>query len=177
MKLVALYGPPAVGKQTIAEELAKQTDFKLFYGHLTWNAVNPIFPWGTDSFHIVLPEIRRVMMTQAAKADIDLVFSFVYSPSRNHISKSYFECIESNGGEVCLVHLKASTETREQRVSEASRVEMGKIITVEHLRSYHEKMQDLGQPIPKRDSLELDTGLLTPEQSTQKIIQHYNLSN
>ena len=49
------------------------------------------------------------------------------------------------------------------------------IVTVEHLHSYHEKMQDLGQPIPERDSLELDTGILTPEQSTKQIITHYNL--
>jgi len=57
MKLIVLYGPPAVGKQTVAEELAKHTGIKLFYGHLTWNAVNPIFPWGTDSFKNVLPDI------------------------------------------------------------------------------------------------------------------------
>lgn len=176
MKMIVLYGPPAVGKQTIAEELAKQTDIKLFYGHLTWNAVNPIFPWGTESFKNVLPEIRSIMMAEAARANIDLIFSFVYSPSRKHVAeKYYFEQIENNGGEICLVRLFAPTKTMEERVSEQSRVDMGKIVTVEHLQSYHEKIQDLDQTIADRTSFEVDTSKNSPSKAANKIIEYYQL--
>jgi len=178
MKLIVLYGPPAVGKQTVAEELAKQTGIKLFYGHLTWNAVNPIFPWGTDSFRKVLPDIRQIMMTEAARANLDLIFSFVYSPARRHIAEEhYFKSVESNGGTLCLVRLFAPTETREERVSEQSRVDMGKIVSIEHLRSYHEKLQDLNQRIEGRPSLEVDTSKYSPSETAKKIIEHYTLSN
>jgi len=35
MKLVFIYGPPAVGKLTVANALAKVTGFKVFHNHLT----------------------------------------------------------------------------------------------------------------------------------------------
>jgi replication-associated recombination protein RarA len=39
MKLILLYGPPAVGKLTIAKEIARLTGFKLFHAHLTSDLV------------------------------------------------------------------------------------------------------------------------------------------
>ena len=50
MKLILLYGPPAVGKLTIAKELARLTGFKLFHAHLTSDVVEAIFPRGTPRF-------------------------------------------------------------------------------------------------------------------------------
>ena len=44
MKLILLYGPPAVGKLTIAKEIARLTGFKLFHAHLTSDLVEAIFP-------------------------------------------------------------------------------------------------------------------------------------
>ncbi len=35
MRLVFIYGPPGVGKLTVARELAALTGFKLFHNHLT----------------------------------------------------------------------------------------------------------------------------------------------
>ncbi len=174
MKFLAFYGPRAVGKLTVAQELSKLTGFKLFYGHLTMNAVSPIFEWGSDSYKRVLPEVRRIIVDEAARADVSLIFSFVYSPSRKHVSESYFKTIEKAGGEVCLVRLFAAKAVTEQRVTNASRAEAGKMHTVEELRAYLQKLNDLDQPIRGRDSLELDTGL-TPIESAKAVISHYNL--
>jgi len=63
----------------------------------------------------------------------------------------------------------------EDRVSEQSRVEMGKIVTVEHLRSYWDKIQDLNQLVDGRTSLEIDTSKHNPGETAQKIIEHYQL--
>jgi shikimate kinase len=35
MKLVILFGPPAVGKMTVGQQLANLTGFKLFHNHMT----------------------------------------------------------------------------------------------------------------------------------------------
>ncbi len=43
MDLVYLYGPPAVGKLTIATELARRTGFKVFHNHLSIDCVKPVF--------------------------------------------------------------------------------------------------------------------------------------
>ncbi len=37
MQLVYLYGPPGVGKLTVARELVALTGFKLFHNHLAVN--------------------------------------------------------------------------------------------------------------------------------------------
>ena len=82
MKLVVLYGPPAVGKLTVAKEVARLTGIKLFHNHLTWNAVTAIFEWRSEPFMRALSEIRRMMFREAARADIDLLFIYVFSVSR-----------------------------------------------------------------------------------------------
>ena len=50
MKLIFIYGSPAVGKLTVAQEIAEQTDFKVFHNHLTIDAVTPVFEFGTVPF-------------------------------------------------------------------------------------------------------------------------------
>lgn len=50
MKLVILYGPPAVGKLTVGAELAELTGFKLFHNHLTTDMVMSLFPHGSETY-------------------------------------------------------------------------------------------------------------------------------
>lgn len=48
MELVILFGPQAVGKMTVGQELAKQTGFKLFHNHMTIDLVSNFLitaPW------------------------------------------------------------------------------------------------------------------------------------
>ena len=176
VKFVALYGPPAVGKMTVAKEISRLTGVKLLHNHLTWNAVPAVFEGRSEPFIRALPEMRRVMFREAARADIDLLFTYVFSLSRKEMSESYFDSVEQNGGVVCLVHLYASSEVLEERVVGKSRAEVGKMNTVEALRDYLEKVTDTGHPIPGRQSLELDTGVLSPEAAANAVIAHYGLS-
>ena len=50
MRLVFLYGPPAVGKLTVAKALARLTGYKVFHNHLTIDLVASILDWGTGPF-------------------------------------------------------------------------------------------------------------------------------
>jgi tRNA uridine 5-carbamoylmethylation protein Kti12 len=45
VRLVLLYGPPAVGKLTIAKVLANKIDYKLLHNHLIVNPIAEIFPF------------------------------------------------------------------------------------------------------------------------------------
>lgn len=175
VKLVVLYGPPAVGKLTVAREIARLTGIRLFHNHLTWNAVTAIFEWRSEAYERTLPEIRRVMFREAARANVDLLFTYVFSLSRRAVGESYFEAVERYGGVVCPVRLFASQKVLEQHVVGESRAEVGKLNTVEELHSYFEKVTDTGYSLPGRQSLELDTGVLSPEEAANAVISHYRL--
>ncbi len=45
MKVIFLYGPPAVGKLTIAKVIAEKTGYKLLHNHLIVNPIAEIFPF------------------------------------------------------------------------------------------------------------------------------------
>ena len=49
-KVVFVYGPPAVGKLTVASLLAERTGFKLSHNHAIIDAVVPLFDYGTGPF-------------------------------------------------------------------------------------------------------------------------------
>ena len=60
MKLVFIYGPPAVGKLTVATELVKLTGFKLFDNHVSIDFVKSVFEFGTRRDKTVLEAHREV---------------------------------------------------------------------------------------------------------------------
>lgn len=49
MKLLILFGPPAVGKTTIGKLIESTTDFKLFHNHMVMDGIMHIFGVGTPS--------------------------------------------------------------------------------------------------------------------------------
>jgi len=50
MKLVFIYGLPAVGKLTVAKKLSKITGFPIFHNHLVIEMISPIFSFGSPGF-------------------------------------------------------------------------------------------------------------------------------
>ena len=81
MKLVFLYGPPALGKLTVAKELSKLTGFKIFHNHLTIDLVKDFFTFGTDKFWKYNTFFRKEFLKIAAKEDLDLIYTFCYAKS------------------------------------------------------------------------------------------------
>src|SRR5712691_8790797 len=67
MDLVYVYGPPAVGKFTVAARLADLTGYAFFHNHLSIDCALPVFDFGTDAFWRLVHEIRFSTI-QAARA-------------------------------------------------------------------------------------------------------------
>ena len=65
MDLVILFGPQAVGKMTVGEELQKLTGLKLFHNHMTIDLVLKLFSWeeGQDLIRTFRDEIMKKMAT------------------------------------------------------------------------------------------------------------------
>jgi chloramphenicol 3-O-phosphotransferase len=175
MDLIYVYGPPAVGKLTVAREIAARTGYRLFHNHLSIDCVRPVFEFGSDPFWRQVHAIREGIIAEAAHEGRDLVVTSVYShPDSDPQTKRRFAAVESNGGRVCLVQLTCSTEVLESRVAESDRQAAGKLATVAGLREAL-SVHDLLTPIPGRESLHLDTGDLSATESAERIITRYEL--
>jgi broad-specificity NMP kinase len=175
MKLIFIYGSPAVGKLTVANEIARQTDFKVFHNHLSIVCIEPVFEFGSPPFAKLIDLIRLETVAEAARVGQNLIYTFCYAKDLDdaHVEK-ITRAVEENGGEICFVLLKADREELNRRVVEESRRKMGKAKTVEMMNFFHETY-DLLSPVPDRESLIIDNTLLSAEKAAERIIAHFNL--
>lgn len=176
MKLIFIYGSPAVGKLTVANEIAALTGFKLFHNHLSIDAVLPVFDYGTKPFGKLISLIRVETIKEAARQNVDLIYTFCYAKDFDdeHVRR-VIEVVEAAGGEICFVLLKAERAELDRRVTEESRRRMGKAKTVEMMDYFH-ATYNLLSPVPMRESLIIDNTNLSAEQAARQIIAHYNLA-
>jgi len=175
MKLILIYGAPAVGKLTVSKEIAEQTDFKVFHNHLSIDAIEPVFEFGTKSFWDLVHLIRIETIAEAARAGQNLIYTFCYAKGSDdaHVAK-ITETVEENGGEVCFVLLVCERGELEKRVLEESRKKFKKANNIELLKEILEKY-DLFSPVPLRESLRIDNTNLSALDTARKIVDHYKL--
>jgi tRNA uridine 5-carbamoylmethylation protein Kti12 len=178
MKLILLYGPPAVGKLTIAKEIARLTGFQVFHAHLTVDLVASIFPRGTPSYRKLLWDIRYAVFAEAVRANIDgLIFTMVYRRDQEQFIARCVEIVEWFGGKVCFVHVYCHAETLRQRVVREDRKQHGKITSVELLNQTlsNWESQSPFEAATQWDSLGLNTDVLRPVEAAQQVMAHYRL--
>ena len=173
MKLILIYGPPAAGKLTVANEIAKRTGFKVFHNHLSIDYVRSVFEFGTPEFWGVIERVRFPIIVEAARHKIDLIHTFCYEfgADDEHFAR-LISSAEDNGGEVHLVLLNCSDEERRKRISSESRVRIGKLTDPE---SVGRSAPVLTSPYPGRDTLILDTTNTPAVETAERIIEYVGL--
>jgi hypothetical protein len=124
MKLLILFGPPAVGKMTVGNIIEQRTDYKLFHNHAIMDSVMHIFGRGTPAEDRLSRGIREQVIDEAANSGINLIFTYVWNFSRDKGKQNidaYKQLYESRGGSVCFVELIAPQEIRAQRAADPER--------------------------------------------------------
>ena len=175
MKLVFIYGPPAVGKLTVATELAKLTGFKLFHNHVSLQFVRAVFEFGTRRFWRVTDKFRLAMLDEAAKAGVDTIFTFVYNKATDDpFVKKTILTVRKHDGQVCFVRLYCDRQELMKRVSNKARKSMGKISRKENLDRVLKKYEPYFE-VPFQPSLSIDTTHLPAKKSAKIIARHYKL--
>lgn len=127
MKLVLIFGPQAVGKMTVGQELAKITGLKLFHNHMSIELVTPIFDYGTKEGQRLVTLFRKEIFEAVAKSDLEgLIFTYVWAfnhPSDWDYVNEVCQIFESKGGKVYFVELEAELAERLERNKSPHRLE------------------------------------------------------
>ena len=175
MRLIFIYGPPAVGKLTVGRALAKQTGFRLFHNHLAIDAVKPVFDFGTPPFWKLVSRLRKEVLDEAAKEGVNTIFTFVHVKGEDEeYVREIVRVVESHSGEVCFVRLFCTSRELDRRVAHMSRKKIGKLISRSALAELAGKF-DLTSEVPFARGMSLDTTKASPEKVSAAIAKHFGL--
>ena len=177
MQLVYLYGPPAVGKYTVGVELAARTGFRLLHNHLTVDLVSAVFERDSDVWLPLLRNIRRDVVTEAARHGVNLIMTGVFRGTSHHVEawRSTLEPVEAEGGSVLFVQLTCERDELFRRVEQESRRAKGKLVDPVRLNELLDRF-DMFSPAPFGQHLCLDLTRMSPSDSAIAIIQHYGIA-
>lgn len=175
MNLVFIYGPPGVGKLTVAREVARLTGYKVFHNHVSIACVEAVFEFGTQPFGRTLDRVRFAVFEEAAREGVSLVFTYVYAhPHDEPFVERVCAAVEPHGGRVLLVRLICDRETLERRLPHPDREAMGKLASLDTLREVTARY-DIFSPVEGRESLSFDNTNTPPEEVAARIVSHYHL--
>ena len=136
MKLVFIHGAPAVGKLSVARELAKLTGFRLFHNHLTVDLVSSVFAFGSQPFVLLREQVWLSVFREAATNEVSLIFTFNPEGTvRERFIEDTVAVVASAGGRVYFVELTCSQSELERRIENPSRKEFGKLSSIEKYRT------------------------------------------
>lgn len=173
MKLLFIYGPPAAGKLTVANEIAKRTGFRVFHNHLSIDAILPVFEFGSEPFFRLVEMIRVETVAEAARQNVDLIYTFCYAKG---LDEAHVEKIEraakENGSEVSFALLRCSDDELRKRVVAEDRKKFKKAGTVEMIEQFL-KSYSLREPIEGKNSLVVENTEMSPEKAADAIIEHF----
>lgn len=175
MKLIIIYGPPSVGKLTVAKSLAEITGFKILHNHLVSDLVLSVFDRNTLVAINLNAYIKNLIFEHAAEVnERGIITTFLYdSNKRDQIDKWCADCFKIMNkykSEVFLIRLSCDIETLKLRVADPSRIGTKKITSPERLLRIIENEGSFGkisEYIAK--SLHIDNTDIHPDKVAQMI--------
>jgi hypothetical protein len=171
--LAYLYGPPAVGKLTVAEHLNLLTGWPIFHNHLSVNPVRAIFEFDSSPFRNVVHRLRLDIFQTAIAEGMSLIFTnnSAWSGPDGRERFAAFAAtarsvVEDRGGRARFVRLTAPQAVLEERLASQSRQQHGKLADVPRLRTV---LGSLDDSVLYEDDLTIDTSQLSAEEAALAI--------
>jgi shikimate kinase len=175
VNLVFIYGPPGVGKLTVAKELASLTGYKLFDNHASIDVVRRVFDFEDEPFWPLVLRFRFDVFEAVARYGVDTITTGAYVyPDDTEIVERLFALVEKHDGRVASVHLTCRVDVLEERIQSEGRIT--KMHSLETARA-DMASKDYFTPIPNRRSLSIENSDLSPDVAARQVALHYNLAH
>ena len=116
MHFIVIFGPPAVGKMSVGDEITKLTNIPVFHNHLSIEPVIRFFPFGSEPFVRLVDSFRLNMMHEVAQSELPgLIFTFVWSLQEESDTNFLLELckiFDDVDADISFVELKADLDVR-----------------------------------------------------------------
>lgn len=173
--LIFLHGPPACGKSTIARVLLSLVPGRIFEQRAALQFAQVLFEKESEGYWDLVSRVRLLAIERAAQHRVPLVaITGCYSDPEDI---GYIENLEAvlakHGGRLLPVYITCDDEVLRSRVTAPERVATGKLCTEaaldDALRNWHIA------PIPRSNCFSLDSGMRSPHECAQSIVEHFTL--
>ncbi len=174
MKLVFIYGPPGVGKLTVANELSKITKYPVFHNHIAIDLVKSVYGYGNRTAEDLIRAINLAAIKTMAMENSDLIFTYS-RPNDNAFIKEAVKSVEERGGKTLFVRLVCDKDVLQKRLSLRSYSEYTKI---SDKKSFAEFEMEHGPfiEIKIRRGITIDTNKENPKDAARSISKRMRLS-
>lgn len=176
MKLVVIYGPPAVGKLTVAKELSRITGYKIFHNHLALDMLESVLERSSSKYWELLDKYRLELIDAAAKDNAKgLIITSVHinGPDDKFI-RDLIKIMEENNGSSHFVHLSCDMVELKGRLADPSRKRHGKLTDAAVLEKFMSE-KDVVSQIGFVSSLRIENTNMPAEEVAIRIKEHYGL--
>jgi hypothetical protein len=186
MKLVIIFGPHAVGKMTVGQELGKLTGLKLFHNHMTIDVVSGLFENMPKERVRLTNLFRKEIFESYSKSDeYGMIFTYMWAFDSKE-DWDYIDYVEnlftSRGAEVYFVELEADYDLRIERNKTENRL-LNKSTKrdINHSEAMFRKLEakyrlnSLEGELSKKNYIKINNSTLSPDLVAQMIKNNFGL--
>ncbi|PAE06820.1 shikimate kinase [Terribacillus saccharophilus] len=187
MKVILLFGPQAVGKMTVGQELEKQLGYRLLHNHMTIDLLVPFFDFSDEMWRLSTL-FREEIYRSVAKTNLPgFIFTFVWDFSSDEDWETVDRMcaiFKKQHIQIYFVELQAGVDTRLKRNVTENRLEHKPtkrnidFSEADLLRTMEtSRLQSREGEIKEANYLQIQTDDLLASATAERIIQHFSLED
>lgn len=186
MKFVIIFGPHAVGKMTVGQELSKVTGLTLNHNHMTIDLVSNFFSYGDKKGRDLVDEFRMRIFEEFSSSDLPgMIFTYVWQfndPTEKKYIEKITQLFKRNGAEIFYVELEADFDERLKRNITENRLihkptKRDVVFSTKNMKDAFKKyrLNSLPGEINEKNYIRINNENLKPKEVADKIKKEFNL--